>query len=98
VRVGLRNTGTRTGREVVQIYLAPAEPDGARPDSWLAGFAVTTAAPGEAVHAEVVIAQRAVESWDTPGHCWRKVPGSYRILVGRSQSDIRQETLFEVRA
>ncbi|GFH80461.1 hypothetical protein Sgou_51310 [Streptomyces gougerotii] len=56
VSVGLRNTGTRPGRETVQLYLAPppaapGEPE--RPAQRLAGFALAEASPGEATEVTV---------------------------------------------
>jgi beta-glucosidase len=39
VTARLRDSGTRTGREVVQVYLAPAEPGTARPARRPAAFA-----------------------------------------------------------
>ncbi len=68
VRVRVRNTGDRTGREVVQIYLAPtadAAPDAPeRPARWLAGFAVVEAGPGESAEAEIPLPDRAFAVWD----------------------------------
>lgn len=43
--VRVRNTGTREGRETIQLYLAPTTPDDNRPTRWLAGFATVAAAP-----------------------------------------------------
>lgn len=44
--VRIRNTGTRTGRETVQVYVAPADPGTDRAARQLAGFATLEAAPG----------------------------------------------------
>ncbi|MER5969514.1 glycoside hydrolase family 3 C-terminal domain-containing protein [Streptomyces sp. NPDC002055] len=98
VTVRLRNTGTRPGREVVQIYLTPPAPhpqetgtSEARPREprRLAGFATVPAAPGESVAAEVVLPRRAFETWDEAADRWRFVPGRYRIEAGRSATDPR---------
>ncbi|MFF3762750.1 glycoside hydrolase family 3 protein [Streptomyces sp. NPDC001922] len=98
VTVRLRNTGTRPGREVVQIYLTPPASDpqdtGAsetrpREPRRLAGFATAPAAPGESVAVEVVLPRRAFETWDEATDRWRFVPGRYRIEAGRSATDPR---------
>ncbi|MFJ2903280.1 beta-glucosidase [Streptomyces sp. NPDC087212] len=92
VRVRVRNSGARAGREVVQVYLAPAEPDtpaGDRPARWLAGFAAVEAAPGETVEAVVELPHRAFEIWDETDNRWACVKGSYEIQVGRSITDRR---------
>ncbi|MFJ9161276.1 glycoside hydrolase family 3 protein [Streptomyces griseoviridis] len=88
-RVRVRNTGDRQGREVVQVYLAPAAPDGDRPHRWLAGFAAVEAAPGDHAEAVVTLPRRAFEIWDTTESRWSFVKGSYEIQVGRSITDRR---------
>ncbi|MEV1063199.1 glycoside hydrolase family 3 C-terminal domain-containing protein [Streptomyces sp. NPDC050263] len=97
VEVRLRNSGGRTGREVVQVYLAPTGPAPTpddrpapdRPARWLAGFAAVEAGPGESVEVTVDIPHRAFEVWDEADHRWFFVKGSYEIQVGRSIADRR---------
>jgi beta-glucosidase len=89
VRVRLRNSGARAGREVVQVYLAPAEPDTERPARRLAGFAGAEAGPGESVEVTVEIPRRAFQIWDEKTSSWAHVKGSYEIQVGRSIGDRR---------
>ncbi|MGD3106326.1 beta-glucosidase [Streptomyces sp. YGL11-2] len=93
VRVRLRNTGRRTGREVVQIYLAPTAgaASGApeRPDRWLAGFAAVEAGPGESTETEIPLPARAFEVWSEPEGRWCRVPGVYTVEAAHSIDDIR---------
>jgi beta-glucosidase len=89
VTVRVRNTGERPGREVVQLYLAPAEPDTERPARWLAGFAAVEAAPGETAEARIDLPRRAFEIWDETTNSWSFVKGSYEIQAGRSIADRR---------
>ncbi|MGV9450951.1 beta-glucosidase H [Streptomyces sp. NPDC003635] len=96
VRIRLRNTGERAGREVVQLYLAPAEPDAERPARALAGFAQVAAEPGETVEAVVEIPRRAFEIWDEKTNSWSCVKGSYEIQVGRSIADRRLTAAINV--
>ncbi|MFE9438119.1 glycoside hydrolase family 3 C-terminal domain-containing protein [Streptomyces sp. NPDC006602] len=96
VRVRLRNSGTRPGREVVQVYLAPGEPDAERPARRLAGFAGATAAPGETVEATVDLPRRSFEVWDEKEGSWSFVKGSYEIQVSRSISDRRLTATINV--
>lgn len=88
VKVRVRNTGERAGREVVQVYLAPAEP-GDRPERALAGFAGVEAAPGETAEVTVEIPRRAFETWSEEEGAWSFVKGSYEIEIGRSITDRR---------
>jgi beta-glucosidase len=96
--VTLRNTGQRAGREVVQVYLAPATSGPGpfpldRPARWLAGFAVAEAGPGEPVTVRVPLPERAVQVWDGG---WRTVPGSYAVEAAHSVADRRVTTTIEV--
>ncbi|MHB6907160.1 glycoside hydrolase family 3 protein [Streptomyces sp. DB-54] len=92
VRVRLRNTGDRPGREVVQIYLAPTgDTSGTpeRPARWLVGFATVEAGPGESAETEIPLPGRAFEVWSEPDGGWRRVPGTYTVEAAHSSADIR---------
>jgi beta-glucosidase len=84
VRVRLRNTGDRRGREVVQVYLAKAGSAVERPVRWFAGYAAVTADPGERVTAVVEVPARALRHWSGAEEAWRTEPGLWRVLAGRS--------------
>ncbi|MFF2643118.1 beta-glucosidase [Streptomyces niveus] len=94
--VTLRNTGTRPGRETVQIYLAP-QAAGApeRPVRWLAGFASAEAGPGESVEVTIPLRTRAYQIWDEETHGWTTVPGTYEIQAARSLTDRRLSATVE---
>ncbi|WP_406416475.1 beta-glucosidase [Streptomyces sp. NBC_01614] len=96
VTVRLRNSGERAGREVVQIYLAPAEPGTDRPARGLAGFAGVAAGPGETAEAVIELPRRAFEMWDEQTNSWTFVKGSYEIQVGRSIADRRVTATINV--
>nr|WP_062334436.1 glycoside hydrolase family 3 C-terminal domain-containing protein [Herbidospora sakaeratensis] len=85
VRVRVRNTGERPGREVVQVYLS--KPGSGRPPRWLAGFAVVRADPGEAVEVAVALPRRAFQHWEAGG--WRTEDGEFVVHAGRSVVDLR---------
>ncbi|MFP3991159.1 glycoside hydrolase family 3 C-terminal domain-containing protein [Streptomyces sp. E11-3] len=87
--VRVRNTGTRPGREVVQIYLAPVQDSVERPARWLAGFASVAAAPGESVEARIELPRRAFEIWDESAGAWSLVSGAYEVQASRSLTDPR---------
>ncbi|MEV0117183.1 glycoside hydrolase family 3 C-terminal domain-containing protein [Streptomyces sp. NPDC050844] len=94
--VRVRNSGRRAGREVVQVYLAPAPHDGDRPVRWLAGFAGVEAAPGESVEVRVDIPPRSFEIWDEAANSWARQGGSYEVQAGRSIADRRLSELIIV--
>ncbi|MEV5442999.1 glycoside hydrolase family 3 C-terminal domain-containing protein [Streptomyces sp. NPDC052644] len=95
-RVRVRNTGTRPGREVIQLYVAPRADLVERPARWLAGFATVTADPGGFAEAEVRLAPRLFDIWDEEAHAWTAVPGQYEIRAGRSLTDIRLAVTLEL--
>ncbi|MGW6055108.1 beta-glucosidase [Streptomyces sp. NPDC055189] len=87
--VRVRNSGSRAGREVVQVYLAPAANDGHRPARWLAGFAGVEAGPGESAEVRIELPRRAFETWDEDSNSWAYQGGSYEVQAGRSLTDRR---------
>jgi beta-glucosidase len=97
VTVVLRNTGRRTGREVVQAYLEPPTADPGRPVRTLAAFATVTAAPGEHAEARLTVPARAFARYDeaagTPEGSggsggWVRPSGEFTVRIGRSSADL----------
>ncbi|MET9904416.1 glycoside hydrolase family 3 C-terminal domain-containing protein [Streptomyces sp. NPDC006446] len=98
VRVEVRNTGPRPGREVVQVYLAGPPGPLERPERWLAGFTAVSAEAGERTTAVVRIPARALRHWAQDEHAWRTQPGPYRVLAGRSAGALPLTATALVRA
>nr|WP_308113905.1 glycoside hydrolase family 3 C-terminal domain-containing protein [Arthrobacter sp. ISL-30] len=94
VHVPVKNVGSRTGRETVQVYLARKESDVERPVRWLAGFAGTHLAPGGTESVEVGIPAKAFGHYDGG---WKFEPGSFQLLVGRHAADDFQVLDIELR-
>jgi beta-glucosidase len=94
VHVPVRNSGTRTGREVVQVYLSREDSAVERPVRWLAGYAGTHLAAGGTDTVEVRIPARAFGNYDGG---WQVERGSFRLLVGRHAADDFQALEVEVR-
>jgi beta-glucosidase len=86
VRVRVRNTGTRRGREVVQVYASRRDSAVERPVKWLAGFAAVDADPGETVSAEISIPARAFQHWSGQG--WALEPGPFVLAAGPSSASL----------
>ena len=87
----LRNIGSRTGAEVVQVYIAPAAGvvPSPCPVQWLAGFAKIELEPGEERQVVLRLDETAFRKWDASLHRWRVYPGGYEIRVASSSRDIR---------
>jgi len=83
----VRNTGRRTGTEVVQLYLGDPVASVARPERWLAGFARVDLTPGEA--ARVTFCVHADRTSFTGQDLTRIVePGTITVTLGGSSDDL----------
>ena len=89
VAVTVRNTGSRAGREVVQLYLEGPADDLSRPIRVLAGFASVTAEPGEVATAQLTVPARAFARFDERSREWTSHRGTYAMRAGRSSRDLR---------
>ncbi len=87
--LNVRNTGTRPGKEVVQVYIRP--PDGVLE---LKAFAPVWVEPGATQHVELALDQRAFRHWTD--HGWHVSPGQYEVLVGRSSVDLPLAALISI--
>ncbi|MGH7819407.1 MAG: fibronectin type III-like domain-contianing protein, partial [Candidatus Binatia bacterium] len=90
VAVTVRNTGSRTGTEVVQVYAGLPEPSAsvAQPPKALKAFRKVALAPGDFDRVELALDERAFSYWDAVNDRWTVAPGCYDILVGRSSRDV----------
>ena len=81
IEVDLRNTGTRAGTEVVQLYLRDEVARVARPDRQLAGFTRVDLAPGESATVRFTVDPTSLAYYD---EAMRLViePGATRVMAG----------------
>ena len=88
VRLRVRNTGDRTGDEVVQLYLRDQLASLARPVQQLAGFRRIRLSPGE--EREVTFEMGFEHLKMLNGEMeWVVEPGAFLVQVGASSRDIR---------
>jgi beta-glucosidase len=88
VRFHLKNTGTRAGDEVAQLYLRDLVASQARPNIQLIGFQRVHLAPGEEREITFLVGPSALRMLDADMK-WVVEPGTFRILVGSSSKDLR---------
>lgn len=98
VRVRLRNTGPREGREVVQVYLARPDTAVDRPVCALAGYAAVEAGPGEEAVATVRLGARALSHWSTERGRWETEAGEFTLLAGSSVGELPLRATLTVTA
>ena len=97
VHVTVRNTGTRSGREVVQLYIEGPDDDRSRPIRSLAAFAPVSADAGEEVSARLTVPARAFMRFDEGRSEWVAHPATYSLRAGRSSRDLRVEAKVVMR-
>ncbi|MDB8709940.1 glycoside hydrolase family 3 C-terminal domain-containing protein [Mediterraneibacter gnavus] len=97
VSVDVENTGTRTGKEVVQIYVAPGETETARPLKELRAFDKIELAPGEKKTVTFELDARAFAYWNTEIHDWYVESGAYEIQVGKNAEEVLLHTSIQVK-
>lgn len=96
VRVTVRNTGSRAGSTVVQVYVRDVESALLRPDRELRGFEKVRLGPGEEREVTITLPGEAFAAWDPRGHDWVVEPGQFSILAGTSVEDIAGEATIMV--
>ncbi|MCC3269245.1 glycoside hydrolase family 3 C-terminal domain-containing protein [Arthrobacter gengyunqii] len=94
VAVTVANTGTRSGSEVVQLYVGAPDDDGGqqrplRPLRELRGFEKVLLEPGESRRLEFRLDTRALSRFDPVSMSWVADAGEYRIEAGASSRDLR---------
>lgn len=88
VRCRVKNTGTRAGDEVAQLYLRDVLASVARPVMQLAGFARVRLAPGEEKEVAFNVSSEQLRMLDADMK-WVVEPGAFRVMIGASSKDIR---------
>lgn len=90
VTIGVKNTGSRAGAEIVQVYVSKPESEVFRPEKELKGFAKVCLEPGEEKKVEITLQPRAFAYYNTEIHDWYCESGEYVLSVGASSRDIRK--------
>ena len=91
VQCRVRNTGTRAGQEVVQLYISPCPGPVRRPERELKGFAKVELEPGEEKIVEFQLDKRSFARFDEAFGGWRTDNGIHTVRIGSSCADIRIE-------
>lgn len=97
ITVPVTNTGDRTGKEVVQLYISDKKSSVDRPVKELKGFSKVELAPGETKEVSITVKGSDLGYFDAGKHAWVVEPGVFEALVGASAGDIRTKTKFNIR-
>ena len=83
VSVDVTNTGTRFGKEVVQLYVSDRESTVFRPIRELKGFEKVALDPGETKTVTFTLDKRAFAWWNTELHDWYVETGDFEIQIAK---------------
>ena len=90
----VKNTGSREGAEVAEVYVGDSHASVPRPIKELKGFAKVQLQPGEIKRVSVDLDRRAFSFYDVKRGDWKAEPGKFSILVGSSSEKIELEGEF----
>ena len=94
----LKNSGTRAGTEVVQVYIGrPGSPPAPMAERQLAAFDRIPLGPGQERRVSVHVGRRELSYWSVADHRWVMATGARPIMVGASSRDIRLKTDVNVK-
>jgi beta-glucosidase len=96
VSVDVKNTGTRAGDEVVQLYVKHVNSAVERPIKELRGFQRITLGPNETKTVQLPLKAAELTYWDAGKHAYVVEPGTIGIAVGASSADARLEKTISI--
>ncbi len=94
--IPIRNSGSRTGAEIVQLYIHDKKASLPRPVKELKGFRKVVLEPGEEQTVTFTIDAQALSYYDDDKQAWVAEPGTFEAWVGASSRDIRSQAAFEL--
>jgi beta-glucosidase len=97
VSLDVQNTGTRTGDEVVQLYVHAAQASVKRPTKELRGFRRVSLKAKEKQSVTFTLPAADLAFYDVGMKAFRVEPGAFDIMVGSSSEDIRFRDKLQVK-
>jgi beta-glucosidase len=96
VSLSVRNSGSRSGAEIVELYVHDGHSSGDRPVQELKGFQRIALAAGESKDVHFKLDRSAIAFYSTAKKDWVTEPGQFDVLVGSSSRDIRVKGSFSL--
>jgi beta-glucosidase len=94
VSFNVKNTGSREGAEVSELYVGELHASVPRPVKELKGFSKINLKPGESKDVKITLNRRAFSFYDVSEKAWNAEPGDFAILVGGSSDNIQLRGKF----
>ena len=94
ISVDVKNTGSVTGAEVVQLYISDSKSSQPRPVKELKGFKKVSLAPGEIQQVDFTIDRSALSFYDEQTGEWTAEPGEFVAIVNNSSAPTKNKIRF----
>ena len=92
----VKNTGSRAGDEVVQMYVKHLNSKVSRPFQKLAGFQRISLQPGQQQLVHLPLGAESLAYWSDRNKQWTLEKDQVKVMIGSSSSDIRLSTVISV--
>ncbi len=96
IHIKVKNTGSRAGAEVVQLYVRQSSAPVARPEKELKHFTKLMLAPGEEKIVSFKLSERDFAYYDAKSSEWVVDSDSFEVLVGGSSRDLPLRQVLSV--
>ncbi len=93
----IKNTGSRCGEEIAQLYVKAPVSKIFKAEKELKGFTKIKLEPGEEKKCEINLDSRAFSYYNVNISGWHVEGGEYTILIGASSRDIRLKTAVRMK-
>jgi beta-glucosidase len=97
VTVTVKNSGSRAGAEVVELYLHDSAAKIDRPERELKGFRRVELKPGESKQVEFWLSRQDLSYWSPEKKSWVADAGMFEVEIGASSHDILLRAPLEVK-
>ena len=97
VKVRVKNTGSREGKEIVQLYIKDKKSSLPRPEKELKGFEKVSLLAGEEKEITFKVDKQALSFYDDRKGAWVAEAGEFEVLIGASASDIKDKAVFNLK-
>jgi beta-glucosidase len=97
VSVDVTNTGSRTGDEVVQLYVKHLKSKVERPVEELKGFQRVTLKPNETKTVQIAVKASTLVFWDEKQNQFKVEGEPVKLMIGSSSKDIKLATTVNIR-
>lgn len=96
IKCTVKNVGSVTGKEIVQLYIGDEKCSVLRPLKELKDFCKITLKPGESKDVLFSIDKEDLMFFDDKQHEWQAEPGKFKAYIGSSSKDIKWVLEFKM--